>query len=558
MTLAARAALLALILFCEKFVLNFFVDFGAAQRAGGFGAVVRVAQHAGFRFAAAFGLSLALFAYARADPRWRGINQAARGAGFSLPALGLHVLLVLPLAPLSYDLYGPRAAPLAFPAVVALWLLFALGAVAALLRALASWELWRRAAATLGALWLYAALAAGVAASAMQWSQALWRPTAAFTFDMVWHVLAPFIPSLTADPATLILHSSRFAVQVSDVCSGLEGAGLLLIFCCAWLLCFRREYIFPRALVLLPIGLALSFALNVARIAALMAIGYAGHPRVAIYGFHSQAGWIAFNCVAGLIALASRRNRWLSRASEAGVASAAAPAAARGASPAAAPAPAASAPLEAARAGNPTACYLLPLLLILAAGMLARAVSSGFETLYGLRPVVAALALGWAWPRLRRLDWRCSWRGPLAGAVIFLGWIGIAALLMRPERMPQALAAMSSPARLTWIGLRVAAAVITVPLAEELAFRGYLMRRIVAADFESVRFAQVGATALLLSALVFGVEHGTLWVPGTLAGLIYGALLVRTERFGEAVAAHATTNALLAAYVLLHAQWQLW
>jgi len=33
---------------------------------------------------------------------------------------------------------------------------------------------------------------------------------------------------------------------------------------------------------------------------------------------------------------------------------------------------------------------------------------------------------------------------------------------------------------------------------------------------------------------------------------------MRTERMGDAVAAHATTNGLLAAYVLLWGQWQLW
>jgi membrane protease YdiL (CAAX protease family) len=49
-----------------------------------------------------------------------------------------------------------------------------------------------------------------------------------------------------------------------------------------------------------------------------------------------------------------------------------------------------------------------------------------------------------------------------------------------------------------------------------------------------------------------------MWVPGVLAGLLYGALVMRTERIGEAVVAHATTNALLAIYVLGWSQFQLW
>ncbi len=86
---------------------------------------------------------------------------------------------------------------------------------------------------------------------------------------------------------------------------------------------------------------------------------------------------------------------------------------------------------------------------------------------------------------------------------------------------------MAHPQRAMWLVVRVAAAVITVPIAEELAFRGYLLRRIEAADFEAVRFRDVGATALILSAAVFGAEHGTLWLPGVIAGLAYAGVAMR-------------------------------
>ena len=83
--------------------------------------------------------------------------------------------------------------------------------------------------------------------------------------------------------------------------------GLILAFTVAWLVYFRREYIFPRALLLIPAGIAAIFALNVVRIAGLMMIGDAGFPNVAVYGFHSQAGWLAFNAVGlGFVALTNR------------------------------------------------------------------------------------------------------------------------------------------------------------------------------------------------------------------------------------------------------------
>jgi CAAX prenyl protease-like protein len=117
---------------------------------------------------------------------------------------------------------------------------------------------------------------------------------------------------------------------------------------------------------------------------------------------------------------------------------------------------------------------------------------------------------------------------------------------------------MSSPQRWLWIAARVAASLIIVPIAEELAYRGYLLRRLTAADFESVRFRAVGGWSLLLSSLAFGLAHGAMWLPGIAAGAIYGALVMRTERIGEALVAHVTANGLIAACVLLAGQWQLW
>jgi hypothetical protein len=52
--------------------------------------------------------------------------------------------------------------------------------------------------------------------------------------------------------------------------------------------------------------------------------------------------------------------------------------------------------------------------------------------------------------------------------------------------------------------------------------------------------------------------HDALWWPALAAGIAYGLVLVRSGRFGEAVAAHAVTNALLAVCVLGFGQWQLW
>lgn len=537
LSLAARAGVVAAALFLEKLLLNFLVDFPAAQAARGLGAVVRVTQHWGFRFAVTLAGCLALLAYVKGNVRTREVNAEACDAPVRARWLLAHVGLVLPLAPLSYWLYGDRAAPLPFAAVVVLWLLLALAAALTLMVGMAPWRLWRKAAASMGLLWLYAALAAASAACAMSWSQLLWRPAAGVTFVLVRGLLAPLIPSLHADPSTLILTTDRFAVQIADICSGLEGLGLMLAFCGAWLLCFRRDYRFPRALIIVPLGLLLIYALNVMRLAALVLIGHFGRPDIAIYGFHSQAGWIAFNCAAGALAFVSRRSRWLNRA------------------------PRQESALEghgAHRYENPTAVYLLPLLSLLAAGMISRAMSGTFESTYGLRVPAVALALAYSVPRLTGIDWRFSWRAAASGIAAFVIWALAARWLLPARHMPAALAAMSPPMRASWIAVRVATSVLAVPIAEELAYRGFLLRRLLAADFESVRFTAVGIWPLVVSALAFGVMHRALWAPGILAGLLYGILIVRTGRLGEAVIAHGITNVLVAAAVLAGGQWQLW
>jgi CAAX prenyl protease-like protein len=120
------------------------------------------------------------------------------------------------------------------------------------------------------------------------------------------------------------------------------------------------------------------------------------------------------------------------------------------------------------------------------------------------------------------------------------------------------MAASPLAARITWIVIRVLAAVVTVPIAEELAFRGFLMRRLVCAEFESVPLRRVSWFPILISSLGFGLLHGERWLAGSIAGIFYALISIRHGNLRDAVVAHATTNALLAGYVITFHQWQLW
>jgi CAAX prenyl protease-like protein len=78
------------------------------------------------------------------------------------------------------------------------------------------------------------------------------------------------------------------------------------------------------------------------------------------------------------------------------------------------------------------------------------------------------------------------------------------------------------------------------------------------ADVEAVPFSRLSVLAIAVSAVVFGVLHGNMWVAGTIAGVVFALVAKLRGRLGEAVAAHATANLLIAAWVLARGDYRMW
>jgi membrane protease YdiL (CAAX protease family) len=57
-------------------------------------------------------------------------------------------------------------------------------------------------------------------------------------------------------------------------------------------------------------------------------------------------------------------------------------------------------------------------------------------------------------------------------------------------------------------------------------------------------------------ALLFGLNHGSMWPAGILYGLLMGLLLIRTRSLGACILAHALTNLTLYLYVIYTGDWQ--
>lgn len=359
-----------------------------------------------------------------------------------------------------------------------------------------------------------------------------WNSLSIPTLQLVHSMLGWVYSDLVYQPEEFLLGTASFQVKISYACSGIEGISLITIFLVIYLWLFRKNLRFPQCFWLFPLGITVIWLANAVRIAMLIAIGASFSPEVALQGFHAQAGWIAFTLIAlGAIALSSRMQFFATTEP--------------------------IFPVE--RTRKPLAVALLiPLLVLMAASMLTSAFSSGFDELYPLRVTAIAVVLYYFRKAYNGLGWQGSWQAPAMGAAVFLVW-----MLLEPDadssqtELSQGLAELTSGSAAVWLIFRVLGSVIAVPLAEELAFRGYLIRKLVAKDFENVPLGQFSWFSFMLTSILFGLLHER-WVAGTLAGMGYALALYRRGQLGDAVIAHMTTNALIAIFVLTQAKWSLW
>ena len=534
---STRILALGLILGSEALLASILVDTKDLTWSGGWlTGFVGAAGPWLVRCLIAFTAIFATFAYLKCRVALTGISEQIARFPIRRNILLLHIPALVAFAGLSAVLLNPRLTSLSQSLIAAMWMLAGAGAVASCTLALLPLAIWATLAARTGKLWLFSLTAAVAGCSAGALTAMLWAPASKVTFQLVKLFLDPFVQEMVIRPERMLIGTPRFTAIISPECSGLEGVGLLLVFGLLWLVLFREESRFPHALILLPAALIVLFLLNAVRIAVLILIGNTGAREIAAGGFHSQAGWIAFNSVAFGFCIAARRIPWFSRLPSHRVA-------------------------KEQVEDHATSAYLVPFLVILAAGILSRALSGEFEWFYGLRFVAAAAALWYFRSWYAEIEWKFGWPSFVIGGSVFILWIALDAVFpvnVSHPGVPAALAGTYPQLRIGWIALRVLTAVIAVPVAEELAFRGFLLRRLESADFTAVPFRKCGWFPVLASSVLFGVLHGDRWFAGTLAGVLYARAATQHGRLGDAVMAHTLTNGLLAVYVLTTGTWYLW
>ena len=183
--------------------------------------------------------------------------------------------------------------------------------------------------------------------------------------------------------------------------------------------------------------------------------------------------------------------------------------------------------------------------------------------IYPIKVACVALLLTFLWKRFKELlDINLQWLDVLwsvaVGVAVFLLWINLDQGWMKIGDSP-GFNPRDPAGNINWyLALpRLLGATLVVPIMEELFWRSFLARWIERPDFLNVTPTHIGLRALLISSVLFGIEH-TLWLAGITAGLAYGALYILRGKLWAPVLAHATTNGLLGLWVLQSKQWDFW
>lgn len=420
------------------------------------------------------------------------------------------------------------------PVAVAVWTGSAVVASASLALSALTWATWVALFHQVHNVVLVSLLAGGGAVALGLLAERLWLTLGGVTLRVVLFLLDRVEREVLVSEAAGVIGTPRFVVEISPECSGFEGMGLMVVFLAVLLIGARRALHVGRVLTLVP-GLLLGvWFLNAVRIAALVWWGSHVSPEVALGAFHSKAGWVLF-CLVGVgTVMLLRSSSLFSRDVTA------TPAADRD-------------------SYNPVVVHCLPFGLQLLTGMVTGAFIFYVDWLYGVRLLAIGLGLYAVrrfLPRLLPVDWAAS---VAIGVLGFALWMVFepAPDLVRLGLAKAELDQATATGRATWLASRALGSVLLIPVAEELAFRGFLMRRLIAADFEDVPFTRWTPLAVGVSSVVFGVLHGN-WIGGTLCGGLYAYAQLRRGAVGDAILAHAVTNLLVAVAALGFGRWQLW
>jgi CAAX prenyl protease-like protein len=177
---------------------------------------------------------------------------------------------------------------------------------------------------------------------------------------------------------------------------------------------------------------------------------------------------------------------------------------------------------------------------------------------------VAGAGLIWQMrPFVTEMRWALSWEAVVAGVGVCVMWIGIDGFYPKfgppgPMWNPHLVFGHGSALAWTFILVHLLGSTFVVPPLEEVFYRSFLYRYFIQNDFQQVPFSRLHPLSFVVTAIIFGPGQHYHWLAGILCGMVFQWIVLRKNRLGDAMTAHAITNFLLGIWVITKNDWKFW
>lgn len=181
---------------------------------------------------------------------------------------------------------------------------------------------------------------------------------------------------------------------------------------------------------------------------------------------------------------------------------------------------------------------------------------------YLAKTVVGAWLIFEMRPLVSEMRWAVSWEAIVVGILIFAIWVGL------DPYYPNFFKAGSTGNPAETFGphsalpqffniVHIVGMTLVVPPLEEVFYRSFVYRYVASPNFMAVPFNRFLPLPFFVTIAFFGLSHSE-WLAGILCGAAYQWLVIRKNRLGDAMTAHAITNFLLGVWIVWRGAWHFW
>ncbi len=225
---------------------------------------------------------------------------------------------------------------------------------------------------------------------------------------------------------------------------------------------------------------------------------------------------------------------------------------------------------------SPTAVRVVPFLVFLV--FTAGQGQLGESSRYWMYAAKTLAGVGLIWlmrPYVAEMRWAISWEAVVVGVLVCVVWVGLDPFVPKQNDLWIRLGLIKPPVKpsplwdpftrfgdgSTWawfyVTIRIFGSTFVVPPLEEVFYRSFVYRYLQRTQFDAVPLNTFAWLPFVVAAVFFGFAHNE-WLAGILCAMAYQWLVIRKNRLGDAITAHAITNFLLGVWIVWKGAWHFW